>query len=93
MTARKTATRSRSPRRAHGERLKDEVYRQMFRLEASRPGAELDLALALLRGWLDAETEPAESSSREWLRKICPICLHTIEDRRQAGATGQPLIQ
>lgn len=29
------------------EALKDEVYRQMFRLEARRPGAERDLAVIL----------------------------------------------
>jgi hypothetical protein len=32
-----------------GEELKDEVYRQMFRLEAQRRGAARDLAVALLR--------------------------------------------
>ena len=31
--------------------LKDEVYRQMFRLEEGRSGSELGLALALLRAW------------------------------------------
>jgi len=30
--------------------VKDEVYRQMFRLEESRPGADMGLALALLHG-------------------------------------------
>jgi hypothetical protein len=38
MTARDGSTRSNNPRRTRGERLKDEVYRHMFRLEASRPG-------------------------------------------------------
>lgn len=61
------------------DRLKDEVYRQMFRLEANRPGADLGLALALLRAWLDSDSKPAKRKSREWLNKICPICLAMIE--------------
>lgn len=59
--------------------LKDEVYRQMFRLEANRPGADLGLALALLRAWLDYDSKPAKRESREWLSKICPICVAMIE--------------
>jgi hypothetical protein len=34
------------------------VYRQMFRLEAQRPGAEMDLAIALLRAWMALCSEP-----------------------------------
>lgn len=67
------------PRRTHHDRLKDEVYRHMFRLEANRPGADLDLAVALLRGWLDADSGRGGAPMREWLRKICPICLSLIE--------------
>jgi hypothetical protein len=93
MTVRKDTARSRSPRRNHGQRLKDEVYRQMFRLEAGRPGAELELAIALLRGWLAADCEPEVSISREWLKKICPVCLLMIEARQQASNSDQPCIQ
>ena len=93
MTVRKDTIRSRPPRRNHDEQLKDEVYRQMFRLEAGRPGAELDLALALLRGWLAVDCEPEVSKSREWLKKICPVCLLMIEARRQASKSDQPCIQ
>ncbi len=63
------------PRLRRSEQVKDEVYRQMFRLEASRPGAEMDLALALLRAWQAAES----GDERNWLKKICPICLVMIE--------------
>ena len=93
MTARKAVTRSSTFLQNCGERLKDEVYRQMFRLEAGRPGAELDLALALLRGWLAVDCEPEVSKSREWLKKICPICLLMIEANKQASSSVQPYIQ
>ena len=59
--------------------LQNEVYRQMFRLEDQRPGAELDLALALLRAWQTCGSGPGERAQRQWLRKICPICVAMIE--------------
>jgi len=90
MTVRKGAIRPSAVRQYHGERLKDEVYRQMFRLEASRPGSELDLAIVLLRAWIALGSEPEMSESREWLKKICPICLLMIEARQPASDTGQP---
>ncbi len=33
-------------------RVKDEVYRQMLRVEAGRSAAQLPLALALLQAWI-----------------------------------------
>ena len=93
MTLRQGTARSRPPRRNHGEQLKDEVYRQMFRLEEGRSGAELDLTIALLRAWLASDCEPDVSKSREWLKKICPVCLLMIEARRQASNSDQPCIQ
>ena len=93
MTVRKGTARSRPPCRNHGEQLKDEVYRQMFRLEAGRPGAELDLTIALLRAWLASDSDSGVSKSREWLKKICPICLLMIEARQQASNSDQPCIQ
>jgi hypothetical protein len=72
-------------------RLKDEIYRQMFRLEAKRPGSEMDLAIALLRAWIAAESEPGEE--RNWLKQICPICLLMIEATRQPNETGRHCIQ
>ena len=77
----------------HCERLKDEVYRQMYRLEESRPGADLDLAIALLRAWIASDSEPEMPKSREWLKKICPICLLMIETAQQVGDTGRHCIQ
>jgi hypothetical protein len=71
-------------RRKPSDELKDEVYRQMFRLEAQRLGAERNLAVALLRAWMASDVERQSAKERAWLRKICPICLAMIE-----GA-GQP---
>ena len=51
MTTRKGVARPTGSRHMRGERIKDEVYRQMFLLEERRPGAEMGLALALLRAW------------------------------------------
>lgn len=42
--------------RFRGEHLKDEIYRQMFRLEAGRAGAAIELAVALLRAWVAADS-------------------------------------
>ena len=93
MTARKAVTRSSTFSQNRGERLKDEVYRQMFRLEAGRSGAELDLTIALLRAWLASDSGPEVSKSREWLKKICPLCLLMIEARQQVSNSDQPCIQ
>jgi hypothetical protein len=93
MTVCKGTARSRPPRRNHGEQLKDEVYRQMFRLEAGRPGAELNLTIVLLRAWLASDSDSGVSKSREWLKKICPICLLMIEARQQANNSDQACIQ
>jgi hypothetical protein len=93
MSAGKAAIRSSNPRQDHGDKLKDEVYRQMFRLEASRQGAELDLAIALLRGWLASNSEPGVPKLREWLKKVCPICLLMIEAKRQGSNVGQRCAQ
>lgn len=83
MTAEDASIGAKHPRRSQDDRLKDEVYRHMFRLEAKRPGADVDLAMALVRGWLDAETGRGRTAMREWLRKICPICLSLIEASQQ----------
>jgi hypothetical protein len=93
MTVRKGVTRPASPRHIRGERIKDEVYRQMFLLEESRPGAEMGLALALLRAWLAADSKPARDEERDWLKKVSPICLEMIEAALQAGGTAHPCVQ
>lgn len=93
MTVRDASIRPIHPRRTHDERLKDEVYRHMFRLEADRPGADLALAIALLRGWIASFSEPGVPELTEWLKKICPICLHMIEAKRKASDVGQQCVQ
>jgi hypothetical protein len=93
MMLRKVASQPGGSRQNQGDKLKDEVYRQMFRLEANRPGADLALAIALLRGWLASNSEPEAAQLLEWLRKICPICLVMIEAERPRNGAGQPFIQ
>ena len=93
MTECKGTARSKPPRRNHGEQLKDEVYRQMFRLEEGRSGAELDLTIGLLRAWLASDSDSGVCKSRQWLKKICPICLLMIEARQQVSNSDQPCIQ
>jgi len=93
MKARKGLARQGKPRLNHGERVKDEVYRQMFLLEERRPGAELGLALALLHAWLTAESNSESGLERVWLKNISPICLHMIETALQATDTVSPCAQ
>ena len=85
MTDRKPTNRSKNSHRDRGESLKDEVYRQMYRLEAHKPGADLDLAIALLRGWLKPNPQTESDQLHEWLKKVCPICLLMIEAARRGG--------
>ena len=93
MTDRKATSRSRNPRRDRRDELKDDVYRQMFRLEANRPGAELELAIALLRGWIAPCSKLEHAELREWLKKVCPICLLMIEAARQGNDAGKLCVQ
>ena len=90
MTPRKAVVSSNKPCRNQGEKLKDEVYRQMFRLEESRPGAEMRLALALLRAWLASGSKPESDEERDWLKKVSPICLEMIESALKAGVATIP---
>ena len=87
MTAQGDASLSSHPRRNCYEELEDEVYRQMFRLEATRPGAEISLAIALLRAWLTADSVPEMSKFRSWLKIISPICILMIEAAQQANCS------
>ena len=83
-------------RRTNGEkskrmnRLMDEVYRQMLLLEGKRPGAEMGLALALLRAWVAADSRMDRGWN--WLRDICPVCLAMIEDSLNQGSTAAGLL-
>jgi hypothetical protein len=66
------------------ERLQDEIYRQMLRLEAGCSCADFNLALALLQAWMVLERDSSRTRTRKWLRALCPLCLHMIQ--AQAGA-------
>jgi hypothetical protein len=90
MTPRNALVRSKKSSRNQGDQLKDEVYRQMFRLEESRPGAEMGLALALLRAWLASDSKPESSEDQNWLKKVSPICLQMIETALNAGVATTP---
>ena len=93
MTARKTIGRRTASRPFRGERVKDEVYRQMFLLEESRPGAAMGLAVSLLRAWIDADSNPANDEDRGWLKKVSPICLQMIEASMQAARLAHSCAQ
>jgi hypothetical protein len=75
------------------DQFKDEVYRQMFRLEAHHPGAETDLAVALLRTFVVAYSAGRSKKERLWFRKICPICLAMIEAAIRAADARRQSIQ
>lgn len=64
-------------RRIH--RVMDEVYREMYLLEAGRPGAEMGLALALLRARVTADRKSEKDKDWNWLKTVSPICLRMIE--------------
>lgn len=93
MTAGKRTAPALAVRCHRGERVKDEVYRQMFRLEESRPGAELGLALALLRAWLAAGCNAQAGAEKDWLTKVSTICLEMIEASLQKGSAAGPCLQ
>lgn len=82
---RRSTTTARGVRRRNCDALKDEVYRQMFRLEEGRAGADLDLAIALTRAWMKLDADSRVASDREWLRRISPLCISMIE-----GTPGPP---
>jgi hypothetical protein len=81
-------TRKRIPGRT-AETLKDEVYRQMLRLEAGRPAAQVLLALALLHAWMTFGEQPPDSEPRQWLRSVSPVCLRMIETAHEANCCGR----
>ena len=66
--------------------LKDEVYREMLLLEGNRPGAEMGLALALLRAMVQARSFGEQDEFGDWLRTVCPVGLHMIEASLEQGS-------
>lgn len=73
-------------------RLMDDVYREMFQLESRRPGAEMALALALIRAGACADTLPQRRELWRWLKQVCPICLKMIEDALAQDASSLPIV-
>jgi hypothetical protein len=55
----------------------------MFRLEENRPGAEMGLALALLRAWTATDTQSETGDEHDWLQRVSPICLQMMENSLQ----------
>lgn len=89
MTQRKSTSKASGSLSKQSERLKDEVYRQMYRLEAGRPGTDLSLAIALLRAWTASDSKVEMPQEREWLMKISPICLAMIEAAQKVSDDEQ----
>ena len=81
-----TAPIGKSSQTRRANRLKDEVYREMFLLESNRPGSEMGLALALLRAIVQSEAIRNQEEFREWLKTICPIGLGMIEASLNGGS-------
>jgi hypothetical protein len=71
-------------------RLQDAVYREMFLLESRRPGAEMGLALALLRAMVASDQMANCEEIRDWLATICPHCLKMIESALSEYGTCAP---
>lgn len=90
MTARRPLYQPGNSRRIRSGRVKDEVYRQMFRLEERRAGAEMGLALALLHAWQAAGSQSEVGEEQDWLKKISPICIEMIEIALQGNDTTCP---
>jgi hypothetical protein len=74
-------------------RLKDDVYREMFLLESHRPGSEMGLALALLRAVAQSQSLANHSEFQEWLKSVCTIGLHMIETSLAASSNCNLRVQ
>lgn len=84
-TSKMTCSKRRSGSRAV-HRLMDEVYREMYQLESGRPGAEMGLALALLRAHVSAGRSSRKGMDWDWLKTVSPICLKMIEESLDCGS-------
>jgi hypothetical protein len=93
MTSHKITAKAPGSLLRRSESLKDEVYRQMYKLEANCPGADLFLSIALLRAWIASDSEADMPLEREWLTKISPICLTMIEAAQKVRASERQCIQ
>ncbi len=93
MTTRKRIDQRAASRNIRGERVKGEVYRQMFLLEEGRPGAAIGLAVTLLRAWMDAASKSKGGDENGWLQKVSAICVEMIEASTQSAATGHHSVE
>ena len=73
--------------------LKDEVYREMYLLEAGRPGSEVRVALALLHAWAETALLPQDHEATVWLRQISPLCARMIENSLSKDGAFPPVKQ
>jgi hypothetical protein len=89
--SRSTVNKSSQSRKAN--RLKDEVYREMFLLESHRPGSEMGLALALLRAVAQSQSFVNHGEFQEWLKSVCSIGLHMIETSLQENSNCNQRLQ
>ena len=80
-------------RSRQANRLMDDVYREMFLLESRRPGAEMGLALALIRAGVKADSLPENREVWRWLKRVCPICLTMIEESLERDGSSIPFLQ
>ena len=85
--------RRKTSRSRQANRLMDDVYREMFLLESRRPGAEMGLALALIRAGAKADSVPESREVCSWLKRVCPICLTMIEESLEQGGSSIPFTQ
>ena len=58
----------------------------MLRLEAEQPGAEMGLALALLRAFVHAQTHAGDQEFQQWLGTVCTLSMKMIENSLHKGA-------
>lgn len=80
--------RRKTSRSRQANRLMDDVYREMFLLESRRPGAEMGLALALIRAGAKADSVPESREVWSWLKRVCPICLTMIEESLEQDSSS-----
>ena len=60
--------------------MENEILHQMLRLEAHRPGADLALAIVLLKAWEEFGKDTGAMSKDLWLKEICPCCIAMLEE-------------
>ncbi len=70
--------------------LKDDVYREMLLLEVNRPGAEMGLALALLRAVVQSDAFSDRQDFGQWLKSVCALGLRMIEVSLGKGSGCDP---